>query len=307
MTDTALPTKIVASIDCKQGAVRAVRFNVDGNYCLTCGSDKTINLWNPHTEMLLKKYTGHGLDVLDVIGSCDNAQIASGGADKTVICWDVGSGQIVRRFRGHVGKVNCVEFNEESTSILSGSVDATIRVWDCRSRKPNAYQIMDEAKDSISSLKANDHEILSSSVDGKVRRYDLRNGKMFSDFIGTAITCAVYTKDSQCVLVSSHDHTIRLMDVETGEMLGEYTGHKNGKYIIECALNLKDDHVISGSEDGFIYFWDLIEAKVKEKVKLKDNKVIHSIAQHPETNCLLAAFEKSLIVLKNEKDIADET
>lgn len=39
-----------SQIDCQQGAVRAVRYNVDGNYALTAGSDRTIKLWNPTKE-----------------------------------------------------------------------------------------------------------------------------------------------------------------------------------------------------------------------------------------------------------------
>lgn len=37
------------SFDCNQGAIRAVRYNVDGNYCLTCGSDRKVKLINPKT------------------------------------------------------------------------------------------------------------------------------------------------------------------------------------------------------------------------------------------------------------------
>ena len=37
----------------------------NGNYCLTCGSDKTVKLWNPHRQLLIKSYGGHGLEVLD--------------------------------------------------------------------------------------------------------------------------------------------------------------------------------------------------------------------------------------------------
>jgi mitogen-activated protein kinase organizer 1 len=32
-----------------QGAVRAVRYNVDGNYCLSCGADRKVKLFNPKT------------------------------------------------------------------------------------------------------------------------------------------------------------------------------------------------------------------------------------------------------------------
>lgn len=67
----------------------------DGNYCMTCGNDKSIKLWNPTRQMLIKKYTGHGYDVLDVAGSNDNCQLASCSSDKSVMYWDVGSGQVV--------------------------------------------------------------------------------------------------------------------------------------------------------------------------------------------------------------------
>ena len=55
-----VPTALAKTLDCKQGAVRAVRYNVDGNYCLTCGSDKSLKLWNPERGTVLKSYTGHG-------------------------------------------------------------------------------------------------------------------------------------------------------------------------------------------------------------------------------------------------------
>lgn len=61
---------------------------------MTCGGDKTIKLWNPFKGLLIKKYTGHGYDVMDVVGSIDNCQLASCSSDKSVIYWDVQSGQV---------------------------------------------------------------------------------------------------------------------------------------------------------------------------------------------------------------------
>lgn len=77
--------------------------SVDGNYCITAAADKTVKLWNPHKDkgLLLKTYSGHGYEVLDACGSCDNAQIASGGMDKMVYVWDVTTGKPVKRYRGH--------------------------------------------------------------------------------------------------------------------------------------------------------------------------------------------------------------
>ncbi|XP_075268679.1 WD repeat domain-containing protein 83 isoform X4 [Opisthocomus hoazin] len=179
-----LPRQRVRTLECGQGAVRAVRFNADGNYCLTCGSDKSLKLWNPHKGTALRTYQGHGYEVLDAAGSFDNSQLCSCGADKAVALWDVATGRVLRKYQGHAGKVNCVQFNEEATIIVSGSIDSTIRCWDCRSRRPDPVQVLDEAKDGVSSVKVSDHEILSGSVDGRVRRYDLRAGQLYCDYVG---------------------------------------------------------------------------------------------------------------------------
>jgi len=48
---------------------------VDGEYCLTCGSDKKIKLWNPFKELCLKTYAGHGDCVMDACGSCDSRYV----------------------------------------------------------------------------------------------------------------------------------------------------------------------------------------------------------------------------------------
>lgn len=157
---------------------------VDGSYCLTCGSDKKLKLWNPYKSLLLKTYGGHGNEVLDAAGSCDSSQIVSCSSDKSVILWDVSTGQPMRRLRGHASSVTCVKFNEESTIAVSGSLDNTVMCWDLKSRRNEPIQVLNDAKDCITSLQVTDHEILTGSVDCSVRRYDLRNGSCHADFVG---------------------------------------------------------------------------------------------------------------------------
>ena len=53
----------VLVVDCKQGAVRAVRFSVDGNYCLTAGQDKTVKLWRLTGDSLCHLKTLSGRNV----------------------------------------------------------------------------------------------------------------------------------------------------------------------------------------------------------------------------------------------------
>ncbi|XP_026748031.1 WD repeat domain-containing protein 83 isoform X2 [Trichoplusia ni] len=144
----------LATFQCKQQVIRAVRFNVDGTYCLTCGADKKIKLWNPQRQLLLKTYGGHANEVLDAAGSCDSSQIISCSSDKSVILWDVTTGQPLRRYRGHASSVTCIKFNEESTMAVSGSVDNTVAFWDVMSRRQEPVQVLKDAKDTITSIQS---------------------------------------------------------------------------------------------------------------------------------------------------------
>ena len=171
--------------------------SVDGSYCLTCGSDRKIKLWNPYKKILLKTYGGHGNEVLTVTSSCDSSHILSGSSDKTVILWDVSTGQTKRRFRGHASTVTCVKFNEEANVCLSGSQDNTVMLWDIRCRNPEPIQVLKDAKDSITSIHVTDSEIYTASADCFLRRYDLRSASLVSDFLGSKFSLYAYSINLQ--------------------------------------------------------------------------------------------------------------
>lgn len=44
------------------------------------------------------------------------------------------------------------------------------------------------------------------------------------------VTGASFSGDGQCVLASTMDSTLRLMDKDTGELLSQYTGHTSKDY-----------------------------------------------------------------------------
>lgn len=205
---------------------------------MTCGSDKTIKLWNPKKQLLLQTYSGHGFEVMDADCSCDSSQIVSGSQDKTVIVWDVSSGHPIRRYRAHIAAVNSVCFNEDSSLFISGSVDGTVKIWDCKSNSREAIQILDEAKDSISHLAVTDHEIVSVSLDNNLRCYDIRKGMMECDclyceftrslvlkfnyfilFLIAPLTYVSLTNDCQCMLVSCLNNQLQLLDKSNGDVL----------------------------------------------------------------------------------------
>ncbi|XP_066594428.1 WD repeat domain-containing protein 83 isoform X2 [Prorops nasuta] len=239
---------------------------------------------------------------MDACSSCDSSQIVSCGLDKSVIVWDVATGMPVRRLRGHAGPINTVKFNEESTMAISGSRDNSVMCWDIRSRAQDPVQTLSDAKDAISSIRISDHEILSASFDGKIRRYDIRVGQLSTDNMGDAVTCASFTRDGQCVLVSCADESIKLIDKDTGELLGEFTGHKAENLCLESSVDCQDNRVLSGSGDGKLWIWEL--ASQKNIAKLSSPKPskhsVVSVAVHPQVNCFLASNGPKILIFSSD-------
>ncbi|KAI7908151.1 WD40-repeat-containing domain protein [Cokeromyces recurvatus] len=290
---TSYPTKIERTLKGHKGPVNAVRYNTNGQYCLSGGRDRTVRLWNSATGLMLHTYNGHGRDVLGLAVSNDNAKIASCGVDRSILLWDVSSGEILRRYTAHWERVNSVDFNDDSTVLVSGSFDATIRLWDLRSSNFQPIQVIEDCKDSVMSVEVKGVEIVASCADGKLRTYDLRKGELKEDYIGPAITSARLSKDKNCILVNSLDNKMRLMDKSNGRLLNEFKGHKHCEYKIESVLSNTDAYAITGSEDGKIYIYDVLEGNI---VSTLDNEgVTTTLDYHPENVNMMSAGSNGLI------------
>ena len=201
--------------------------------------------------------------------SDDNARFVSGGGDKTVFLWDVATATTIRRFTGHAGRVEAVAFGGDGASVvISGSYDSTVRLWDTKSQSNKPLMQLSEAKDSVSSVKVAEHEIITGSIDGRIRTYDVRMGQVFADVIGHSVTSVMPTGQNDSLLVSSLDSTVRLMDKNDGKLLQAFRaeGYTNTTYRIRSTLGMNDAMVISGSEDGQIFVWDLLDGNVVHRL-----------------------------------------
>mmetsp|Transcript_16314 Transcript_16314/g.41484 ORF Transcript_16314/g.41484 Transcript_16314/m.41484 type:complete len:311 (-) Transcript_16314:19-951(-) len=283
-----LPSEKVASLSGHSGPVLAVRFNRAGTYCLTCGKDRTLRLWNPHKGVLVKTYTGHGYDVRDVAVNSDNSQLASCGGDRQVFQWDVASGRIIRKFAGHDGVTNSVVFSKDCSVLVSGGYDKCVKVWDCRARNFHAIQSIAPFRDSVTAVLVDGTDILAGSVDGTVRRFDVRVGAMHTDELNHPVTSIAMSHDGKCVLAGCLDSTVRLLDRGAGDLLASYTGHRHESIKMDCAFTPSDEFVLCGSEDGRIFVWDLVEETVVKRIDAHSG-VVCSLAMHPTGDCLLSS------------------
>jgi len=132
-----------------------------------------------------------------------------------------------------------------------------------------------------------EHEIITGSVDGTIRNYDIRVGMLRTDHISQPVTSVSVSGDNNCILASSLDDRIRLLDKENGELLSEYKSHVNNRFKIDSQLTFDDAFVVSGSEDNVVYIWDLVEGKLIRSLRGHESFVV-SIDCHPKENLILS-------------------
>ncbi|KAJ1966392.1 hypothetical protein GGI12_000102 [Dipsacomyces acuminosporus] len=281
------------------GSVNSATFDSSGDYIFTGGQDKVIRLCNANSGKLVQAYKGHGWQIQGVAVAADSSRMASCGGDRPVFLWDVHSAAVIRKFSGHKQRVDCVAMSLDGSIVVSGSFDKTVCVWDARSPQHTALQVLDEGKDGIASVVVAQNEIIAGSIDGCVRTYDVRTGKLLVDELGQPVVSVSVSDDDKCLLVSCMDGSIQLIDRTDGTAIAAFSGHQCTEYKIRSDINAST--VASGSEDGFVYLWSILDDRGTGRYKNRlagHQGIVNAVNFHPlrENSLVSAASDGSVIV-----------
>ncbi|EGR27255.1 mitogen-activated protein kinase organizer 1, putative [Ichthyophthirius multifiliis] len=263
-----IPSKIHKNLQGHKGAIYSVKFNSNGEYIMSCSQDRNINLWNPHKGTLIKTFTGaHNYDIYDLCISQDNYKFGSAGGDKVAFLWDVSTGNILRKFEGHISKINTIVYSDDESVLITGSYDCKICFWDLKSHSYKPIDTIKICKDSVSKIVVDSHQVLVSSIDGKIRTFDIRMGILTTDDMKHPVHSFSLSNDKKTYAASCLDSNIRLLDRENGFVLNSYTGHNTSNYQSNVIFSFDDRFLIQGSEDGSIFYYDILSQEPKNTTK----------------------------------------
>ncbi|VVD05785.1 unnamed protein product, partial [Leptidea sinapis] len=218
--------KTLIIIKCKQQVVRAVRFNVDGTYCLTCGGDKKIKLWNPHKQLLLKTYGGHANEVLDAAGSCDSSQIISSNHEvisTSVDChtrlYDIRVGKMVSDYIGSI--ITHGSLTHDGQCYVLSCSDSTVKLFDKDSGELLNTFRGHESSDYMleNAINEKDSHIISGSSSGDIFYWDLISSAITQKLTHTRNKAVVSLTHhpTENYLITACEDEIKLWGAETAE------------------------------------------------------------------------------------------
>ena len=243
------------------------------------------------------KELSHKKDITDLCWSPFKYNLLlSSSVDNDVILWDVSKNKncLIKKYK-HDDYVTCVQFSPTDENIfITGCFDKYIRIYkinDDNKVNKNNKNVKDISRtitdsfgffniaDKITSLSfyPNGSKIAIGTINGKIHVYDLfsNSGRYSHNFncrnrvgknsLGKKVTSINFINKKNAI-ISTCDSCVRLVSMDEGKNLSKYKGYVNENGMIRADIDLSNDIIISGSEDGYCYSWKML-AEDKDYLK----------------------------------------
>jgi WD40 repeat protein len=239
----------------------------------TSNWDGTIRFLDADAGRQTKQWrAGVGLACVDV--SADGTLLAAGdlnGPGPSLIrVWEIGTGKEKFKFPGPSGRIKAVAFTRDGQGLIATSSNnnntGEVAFWDLSSGKLRAAHTTSRPPQGSIAL----------SRDGKRVALPLMQGLSFWDLEpmvperawtahALAVSCGLFVKNGQILVTGSLDGSIKLWDLNKGELLVTFKEHSGS--VRGLAVLPDGNTLLSASDDKTVKLWDLTTFKEKSTLR----------------------------------------
>ena len=232
---------------------------VDSQRVVCATSDRTLKIWNLHTNQVEQTLTGHADGVVDV-AVIDDQRIVSASHDCTLKVWNLHTGQVEQTLTSHADTVRRVAVIDDRR-IVSASHDCTLKVWNLHTGQ--VEQTLTGHTDSVNGVAVVDaNRIVSASRDRTLKVWNLLNGQVERTLTGhTDSVNGVAMVDDQRIVSASADDTLKLWNLHTGQVEQTLTGHEGSAL---CVAVIDPQRIVSAAADCTLKIWNLATGQAEQ-------------------------------------------
>lgn len=301
-----LEWKIYRVISGHTGWVRCIDVDPTNNFFVTGSNDCVIKFWDLASGTLKLSLTGHINTVRTVLLSQRHPYLFSCGEDKMIKCWDLEQNKVIRHYHGHLSGVYSLSLHPSLDILISGGRDSVGRVWDLRSRQQ--IMCLEGHSNAILSInsQSNDPQILTGSNDTTIKLWDVRNGKCMNTLTNHKKSIRkIVIPDFEYSFISAGCDCIRIWECPNGNLIRNLRGCDG----ILNGLDLGDNVLVSGGDDGWVRFWDYEKGEVFQKVLVpvqpgslsSENGIFDIKFDKTKSRIIMACCDKTIKMWKEKK------
>ncbi|RKP01996.1 hypothetical protein CXG81DRAFT_2085, partial [Caulochytrium protostelioides] len=275
-----------------------------GALMVSGGSDGVCRVWDPHRPPETAEraaLAGHTARIWALSVDRAGERVATASGDGTVKLWSLtpclgGESTPLLTFAEHTKDVYTVAFHPVGRHMVTGGYDKMLRYVDLeRGRTITTFSghdlsVSDVAFTPLGNL------FVTSAKDGTVRFWDVVSGvciHTITSHLGE-VTSVDLAAHGRLLLSSSKDNSNRLWDVRMLRPLKRFRGHQNTSKNFVRARFATDAVVVGGSEDGYLYVWDALDARCLARMGGHDG-VVYGAAYHAAQGMYLSAGEDGTV------------
>ena len=308
------PWKLYRVISGHLGWVRSVTVDPSNEWFATGYADRTIKIWDLASGQLKLTLTGHIEQVMGIAVSDRHPYMFSCGLDKMVKCWDLEYNKVIRHYNGHLSGVYSLALHPALDVLMTCGRDSACRVWDMRTK--TQVFCLSGHDNTVGSIVAqeNNPQVITGSYDSTVKLWDLAAGKC-------AETLTYHKKGVRALalhpreftLLSASADNIKKFSLPHGKFMHNMLSQQ--KSIVNSLSVNEDDVVVSGGDNGSLYFWDYKSGhnfqqaapKVQPGSMESEAGIFASTFDRTGTRLITVEADKTIKMWKEDEDATPET
>ncbi|XP_072460746.1 protein FAN isoform X5 [Notamacropus eugenii] len=263
--------KLHESYKIHKEAITGIAVSFNGSSVFTTSQDSTLKMFSKESRTLQRSISFSNMALSSCLVLPGDNTVISSSWDNNVYFYSIAFGRRQDTLMGHDDAVSKISWH--NNRLYSASWDSTVKVWSCvplemTGTKRHHFELLAELEHDVSvdtiNLNSASTLLVSGTKEGIVNIWDLPTATMLHQIAchsGTVYNAA-FSPDSRHVLSTGEDGCLKVIDVQTGMLISSLTSEHPQR----CFL-WDGNCVLAGSQSGELLVWDLIEARVSERIQ----------------------------------------